>query len=411
MSIRKAPKFLRGRRTLTCVFLILLFFLAPLASPICVELFWIQHSPSAEPLYQVQIGSQLGYIDQSGKVIAHLDRPAFVGNLDGDFHDGLLLFRVDGQTKLLDKHGKIVNFPNVDKMGQFSEGLAPARDKTTQQWGFINTHGDFVIPPSSREWQISEFSSFSDGMALTQTHNGYGFIDRSGTLSVDANLLEGNDFHDGVAHVIIEGPCKRGTRPCSSFPGAFVLPGFGAPTTATPQCKYAFIDKTGHPLFSQRFDDAKDFSEELAPVKVDGKWGFIDKTGVFAVKPQFDSADMFSDGVALVSQNGLFGFIAHSGAFAIEPQFKYAELFVDGLALVGDGPLGYADSNMYWYVDHVGRRAIPDSFPIATSFFKGLAHVRLPDEKGKVPPNIWTGKFAYIDRTGKRVFTYEMSRR
>jgi len=400
------PDFLR--RSILCVFLVVLFLLAPLASPICVDIFWIQRSPSADPLFQVESGGELAYIDQSGKIVVHLDSPAFLGSLHGEFHDGLLLFMVAGRSKFLNERGRIVTFPNVDKMGEFSEGLAPARDKATQEWGFINTQGDFVIPPATREWQISEFSSFSDGMALTQQPGGYGFIDRSGVLAVEANLLEAHEFRDGVARVIVEGPCKRGTRPCSSFPGMFVLPGFGTPTADTPFCKYAFIDKAGHPLFPQRFYDAKDFSEELAPVKIDGKWGFIDKTGAIVIQPQFDGAESFSDGLARISQNGLSGFIRYDGTMAIAPQFKSAEDFVDGLALVGTGWPG--GDNRFWYIDRNGRRAIADSFPLATSFFKGSAHVRF-SEGNRGPQNMWTGKFGYIDRTGKSVFTYNMNRR
>ena len=400
------------RRIVLCIFLVLLFLLVPFASPICVDIFWIQHSPSADPLFQADNGGDLVYINQSGKIVVHLDRPAFLGNLHGEFHDGLLLFWEGGRSRFLNERGKIVAFPNVDKMGEFSEGLAAGRDKATQKWGFINTQGDFLIPPSYQESEISEYNSFSDGMTVIRTseRDGFkaGFLDRTGAVAIEAKLLESNPFHEGVARVIIEGPCKRGTRPCSSFPGIFVLPGFGTPTAATPFCKYAFIDKAGHPLFPQRFDDAKDFSEDLAPVKIDGKWGFIDKTGAIVIKPEFESAESFSDGLALVNQDGLSGFIAHDGTMAIAPQFKHAEDFVDGLALVGTGWPG--GDNKFWYIDHSGRQAIPDSFPLATSFFKGLAHVRF-SEGNRGPQNMWMGKFGYIDRTGKSVFTYNFNRR
>jgi hypothetical protein len=403
------------RRIIPCILFVALFLLVPLASPICVDIFRTQHSPSSDPLFQIENGGSLAYIDQSGKILLHVYRHDIVGNLQGDFHDGLLLVTSYGRTKLLDEHGKTVVFQNVDRTGEFSEGLAPARDKATQMWGFINTQGEFIIPPSHLESEISEFSSFSDGMAMIHTSekNGFknGFLDRTGALAIDAQLLEANPFHEGAARAIIEGPCKRGPRPCASIGGMFVLPGYSSPTAATPPCRYAFIDKTGRPIFDQRFDDAKDFSEGLAPVKLEGHWGFIDKTGALVVKPQFDSAESFSDGLARVSQNGLSGFITHDGALAVTLQFKYAEKFVDGLAFVGDGPVGWDVSNMYWYVDHSGRRAIPDSFPLATSFFKGLAHVKLADKPGKKPADFWSGQFAYIDRIGKKVFTYEMNHR
>jgi len=400
------------RTCVPCIFLVLLFLLVPFASPICNDIFWIQHSPSAEPLFQAESGGELVYINQSGKVIVHLDSPRLLGNGHGEFHDGLLLFSVYGRTKFLNERGKIVEFQNVDKVGEFSEGLAPARDKATQKWGFINPQGDFVIPPSSREAEISEYSSFSDGMTEVHTsqRDGFksGFLDRTGAVAIEAKLLESNPFHEGVARAIIEGPCKIHSGRCSDFPGMYLLPGYGSPTKETPLCRYAFIDKTGRPILAQRFDDAKDFSEELAPVKIEGKWGFIDKTGAIVIKPQFEGAESFSDGLARVTQDGLSGFISHDGTLLIALQFKSAEDFVDGLALVGTGWPGA--NNKFWYIDHSGKQAIPDSFPLATSFFKGLAHVRF-SEGSRGPQNMWTGKFGYIDRTGKTVFTYNLNRR
>jgi hypothetical protein len=38
---------------------------------------------------------------------------------------------------------------------------------------------------------------------------------------------------------------------------------------------YGFIDATGKEVVPCIFEDARDFSEGLAPVKVDGKWGYI----------------------------------------------------------------------------------------------------------------------------------------
>ncbi|MBN1460634.1 MAG: WG repeat-containing protein, partial [Armatimonadetes bacterium] len=42
----------------------------------------------------------------------------------------------------------------------------------------------------------------------------------------------------------------------------------------------------------------------LYPVSVDGKWGYIDKTGTIRIQPQFDDARDFSDGLAAVRVRG-----------------------------------------------------------------------------------------------------------
>ena len=43
--------------------------------------------------------------------------------------------------------------------------------------------------------------------------------------------------------------------------------------------KSGYIDKEGDLVIEAKFDDAKDFYEGLAPVRVGDKWGYIDKTG------------------------------------------------------------------------------------------------------------------------------------
>lgn len=402
--------FSKGWRALLIRFsfvsVLLLVFLAPDMFPMCPDSIWIQKSPTADHLYQVFEDGKIEYIDDTGNIAVRTEesRSWRINEYGGEFHDGLLLISNYPHAEFMDRRGKTVRFENVDQALPFSDGVAPALDKATQKWGFINTKGEFVIPPAYQRWYVPFLDSFSDGMALINMHDRYGFLDRTGAFAIDATFLAAGPFHDGMARVIIEGPCRTHTQGCDSFVGEFVLPGNSGKPQDKPRCKYAFIDKAGHTISDQRFDDAKKFSEGLAPVQIDGKWGFIDKRGAVAIQPKFDNAEPFSDGVALVTQNGLFGFIGHDGTLAIQPQFKYAEGFVDGLAVVGNGP-PFETSSTFWYVDHSGHRGIQESFLLASSFFKGLAHVKLSPD-GTYPQIVSTGQFAYIDRTGKRVFTY-----
>ena len=50
------------------------------------------------------------------------------------------------------------------------------------------------------------------------------------------------------------------------------------------------------------YEDAKDFSDGLAPVKMNGKWGYIDETGKTVIDFKYDYAGSFSEGVALVAK-------------------------------------------------------------------------------------------------------------
>ncbi len=127
------------------------------------------------------------------------------------------------------------------------------------------------------------------------------------------------------------------------------------------------------------------------------RWGYIDHTGDIVIEPRFDSAQPFSGGMGLVRENGLYGFIDKRGFYVIAPNFKRAESFSDDVALVGN-----AGDGQVWYIDRHGKQAFPRKFAEGSSFFKGLAHVKLlPRSK-----NDDVERFEYIDTDGNTVFAY-----
>ena len=107
------------------------------------------------------------------------------------------------------------------------------------------------------------------------------------------------------------------------------------------------------PLWSQQgeieyaiqpqFDDAWDFSDGLARVRIGGKWGYVNKEGQVVIKPQFDDIWDFSGGLARVRVDGKYGYINREGQYVIKPQFDGAGTgFSEGLAPVKkDGKWGY----------------------------------------------------------------------
>lgn len=62
------------------------------------------------------------------------------------------------------------------------------------------------------------------------------------------------------------------------------------------------------------YQDAREFNEELAPVKVGGKYGYINKDNVMVIPPQFNNAYPFYHGFGIVElEDNISGFINKSG--------------------------------------------------------------------------------------------------
>ena len=77
--------------------------------------------------------------------------------------------------------------------------------------------------------------------------------------------------------------------------------------------KWGFIDTAGKEAIPFIYENADNFSEGFASVKLNGKWGFINKTGKEITPIKYDSVCDFSEGFAKVKLNGKWGFIDKTG--------------------------------------------------------------------------------------------------
>jgi len=293
----------------------------------------------------------------------------------------------------IDATGKKVLDTGFYRNWDFSEGLAVAmRKDTDKKWGYIDSSGNFAIPPQFDTSLVDYVWPFSGGLAKIEVNGRYGFIDHTGKFVILPMLLHAGDFSDGMVSVVLDAPCfVPGTGGCDM--GEIVPRDSRNKGEQLPSCKLTFIDKNGRVISAARFDGVMPFSEELAPIRDGSLWGYLDKEGAMAIPPQFDDALSFSDGVAAVGQSGLYGYIDKRGILVIPAQFKQASNFHEGLAYVGDRESGYS------YIDHRGKQAFRGSFVQATNFYHGLAHVQL---RGRFS----FGSFAYIDTSSNARFTY-----
>ncbi len=198
-------------------------------------------------------------------------------------------------------------------------------------------------------------------------------------------------------------------------------------------CKWGYMNKKGDLVIDYIYNEAYDFHEDIACVKVGDNYGYIDKYGQFIIQPQFIYHNDFKEGFTMVYQNigdsiiagiidkngcyiikdnaklcgfdsfseGLAefhhktknngyksGYIDNNGNVVIEPQFDEAYGFTEGLAVVG---YKYSNGYKYGFIDRKGQFVINPIFDDATSFSEGLACVKKSQSVG------------YIDTTGRMV--------
>jgi WG containing repeat len=220
--------------------------------------------------------------------------------------------------------------------------------------GYVDSTGTWTIEP-----RFLEASEWEDGAARVRLSNGdFAFIDARGEYLMQPRRLQRLGYlSDGLAVFEPEG------QPGTSFNNV------------------GFIDIKGRVVISPHFYAAYDFSEGVAAASVEfGKCGYIDKRGKFVIRPTFDfpsyeNCGPFSEGLAHVMKDGKYGYINHAGAIEIPPHYDYAFDFSEGFAVVGVG-------SKYGYIDKQGTELGSLSYSYARGYAEGFAAVAVVDKWG-----------------------------
>ena len=326
-----------------------------------------------------------------------------------DFHEGLTV--MDGGY--IDESGSPAFSADGGKQ-PFSEGLARVHrsERTDKQWSFHHAYLDRTGAEAFRLEEVAESADFSEGLAAFRLKTrwvdidveqrlfvaypgAWGFVDKSGKVAIEPGFVDVGPFREGLARAMADGFCYRpghlGRRLATPTTGSSTCQ-LDAPESAVQPCLVGFIDRSGAFAIGPRFEEARDFAEGLAAVKLNGLWGFVDTKGRLQVAPQFKSAMSFREGRAAVQTESGWGFIDREGALVIAPpRFAWGSTFNEGLAAV------VADGGSF-YIDTAGVERLSGPWTTAGSFVHGLATVRFAN-----------GDWAYINRGGEIVLRFNPS--
>lgn len=141
---------------------------------------------------------------------------------------------------------------------------------------------------------------------------------------------------------------------------------------------------------------------KLFPISKKGKCGFIDVTGKIRIAPVFDNVENFSEGLAAAEVNRKWGYIDEAGKWVIDPKFDMALRFSEGLAQVRIGgrwsvePV-HLTGGQAAYIDRSGKIVFTlVQAPLGTAYNEyPFSEGRLPFEHGP--------KYGYLDQDGRTV--------
>ncbi len=232
----------------------------------------------SEGLACVMENYKYGYINKQGqwKIKPRFDDA-------NSFHGGIARIEMDGKSGFIDTNRQVVINSKFARVGNFSEGLAPAQKIAVGKWGYIDKKGNMVIPPTY------DFADpFSEGLAVVEKNNKEGFIDKTGKVILDFKYDFAQNFSEGLANVEINK-------------------------------KSGYINHAGEFVIPLRFDSGSSFSEGLAAVGVGRLYGFIDTKGNMVIEPKFIVAmSPFNNGLTTVGlgksgRKAIVGYIDRKG--------------------------------------------------------------------------------------------------
>jgi hypothetical protein len=321
-----------------------------IVSLICFVPVWAMAADGNEPeLYPARQAGKYGFIDASGRMVL----PAKY-DFALPFSDGLAQVHIGVVHALIDRSGKVVASPLPPQVWPCAEGRCQFADEHDRT-GYLDTAGKVAIAPT-----FDAGETFSEGLVAVRSGDVWGYIDKSGAFVIAAAFAFAGEFNCGVAFV---------RKDEDGLIGA--------------------IDRSGRIVIEAQFDDVNHFQETaqgcLASVAKGTKWGYLRTNGQFAIAPQFDEAGEFSENLAFVQFGEKSRYIHSEGrtAFELPRGVTHGSRFSEGMARIE------VDGSKSGFVAKDGRVAIKPAYDSAGDFHGELARVKLG------------GKSGYIDRNGK----------
>lgn len=260
----------------------------------------------------------------------------------------------NGKYGFVQSNGNMLLEPIFNEASFMLDTTTSVRDD--KEWYMINSSGYKVAVP---EKPVDELNMLSNGRILIKIGDKYDYTDKSMKIPKELRFDYATNFKNGLAAVKADGKwALLGSD--NKFITKYIFDDViidefrtcinNGVIFAKSEGKYYMYDAEGKKISKTAFDNAYPFvSDDYAAVCINGKWGFTDSEGNIVIEPQFEEAKSFSCNIAPVKINDKWGYMSKTKqtdkdgkengyVMRIEPKFDDCMPFASsGIAAVKTG--------------------------------------------------------------------------
>ncbi len=246
------------------------------------------------------------------------------------------------------------DFENISSVSCLNETMAVFTDSATGKVGIMTLGGEITenaehnkITVCSDSWRNyryivesprSEYLLLADAETKAVTTRQYHGLQTPEMIPCWSEVGKHLAWTDAKGYA---GEVK--TKEVSLEPGLYPVA-----TSLGADAKYGYIGRALRLEIAAVYENARDFSEDMAAVKKDGKWGYINNLGVTVIPFEFDSCTMadtmggdiafgFRNSLAPVCKDGKFGIINSEGETVVDFTFDIILQGEDGKYIACSG--------------------------------------------------------------------------
>lgn len=285
-----------------------------------------------------------GYINEKGELIAppiYEETQYYTGmhTAGSGFSEGLAPVKKGEKWGYIDKSGKEIIPFRFEEASLFEGGAAAV--KLGEKYGFIDKAGKMLIAPQY------ETALIRQGVGIVQQEGLWHFIAMDGSLLLKEGfkdielpmLVEENSHYikvvenqlyglirlqEGRAEYLVE-PRYYKLFPFIDGRAFYIILHRDAQGAYTKQKDYGYIDENGKELYrwkNTRLDIFGLWEDRILAQDGMGMYGYLDPSMKVIVPFQYEEASEYCQGRALVRMDGRYGIIDKSGGWILKPEYQ-----------------------------------------------------------------------------------------